>query len=277
MFALIGTLFNEVFMKPVVNLLVLIYRAVEGAGIPGALGLSVVIMTILIRFLVWPFIASQLKASRKMSELQPQLQEIKRKYKGDKTKISQEQMKLYKEHGVNPAGGCVPSLIQLPVVIALYQTISSLFNGTDGLNHINSLLYSPAWHLDKVPDTHFLGINLILKPSEFMAAGWGLLLIPVITAVLQLIQSKMMMPTPVKPAKGDSTKEVKEKIENEDTMAAVQGQMLYMMPLMIGYFAFQFPIGLAIYWNTFTLIGILQQYLISGWGGLTPWLRYFKK
>ena len=273
MFAIIGTIFTEVFLKPVVNLLILIYRGVDGAHVPGALGLSVVIMTVLIRFLVWPFIASQLKASRKMSELQPQLSQLKAKYKDDKNKLSQEQMKLYKEHGVNPAGGCIPSLVQLPVVIALYQTISSLFNGTNGLSHINSLLYSPAWHLDRLPDTHFLGVDLVHKPSEFLAIGWGLLLIPVVTAGLQFIQSKMMAPQPVKPYKGDSNKEVKEKIETEDTMVAVQGQMLYMMPLMIGYFAFQFPIGLAIYWNTFTIIGIFQQYLISGWGGLAPWIK----
>jgi YidC/Oxa1 family membrane protein insertase len=78
----------------------------------------------------------------------------------------------------------------------------------------------------------------------------------------------MMMPVAVKEYPTDSKKEKKEKEDNEDMMMAMQGQMMFLMPIMIGYFAFQFPVGLAIYWNTFTILGIVQQYLLSGWGGM---------
>jgi len=108
-----------------------------------------------------------------------------------------------------------------------------------------------------------------LKPSQFQTAGFLILLIPVITGLLQLIQSRMMAPKVVKEYPSDSPKEKKEKESAEDTMMAVQGQMTYFMPIMIGYIAFTFPIGLALYWNTLTLIGIWQQHRINGWGGLT--------
>jgi hypothetical protein len=86
-----------------------------------------------------------------------------------------------------------------------------------------------------------------------------------------------MAPIPVKEYPSDSSKEKKEKESSEDTMAAVQGQMLFLMPIMIGYFAFSFPVGLAIYWNTFTILGIIQQYYVSGWGGLTSFFSFISK
>ncbi len=186
-------------------------------------------------------------------------------------------MALYKEHGVNPAGGCLPSLIQIPIIIALYQTIFAFFSGGSGLDKINNNLYPFVGHFNSVPDLGFFGFNLATKPSAFMQVGWIILLIPLLTALLQFAQSKMMTPKPVKEYPSDSPKEKKEKVGMEDSMAAVQGQMIYMMPLMIGYFAFQFPLGLSLYWNTFTVLGIVQQYFISGWGGLEGWIKIFKK
>ncbi|MBI3485828.1 membrane protein insertase YidC, partial [Candidatus Daviesbacteria bacterium] len=185
-----------------------------------------------------------------MAELKPHLDELKKKHGSDKQAFAKAQMDLYKEHGVNPAGGCLPTLIQLPVLIALYQSIFAFFSGSAGLQRINNLLYFPAWHLDKAPQASFLGFNLAHKPSEFASAGIFLLAIPAVTAALTFAQSKMMSPTPVKTYQSDSPKEKKEKAQSEDTMVAVQSQMTYLMPLMIGYFAFQFPIGLALYWNT---------------------------
>lgn len=274
---IIGDIFNLVFLGPVINLLVVILHGLESLHIPGALGFSIIILTILIRLLVWPFMATQLKSARKMAELKPQLDELKKKHKDDKQGMAAAQMALYKEHGVNPAGGCVPSLIQIPIIIALYQSILAFFGDGQGLDRVNSLLYLPSWKLSSPPDLHFLGINLATKPSQFAADGALLLLIPVITAVLQLFQSKMMAVAPIKEYPSDSPKEKKEKEGAEDSMAAVQSQMLYMMPVMVGYFAFQFPVGLALYWNTFTILGIIQQHRISGWGALTNWLPFLRK
>ncbi len=273
----ITQIFNLIFLGPIINLLVLIYRALDSLHIPGALGFSVIILTVLIRLVIWPFMSAQLKSAKKMADLKPHLSALKSKHKDDKQAYARAQMDLYKEHGINPAGGCLPTLIQFPIIIALYQAILAFFDSSAGLNRINDLLYLPSWHLDKAPDLHFFGVNLANKPSEFATVGYFLLAVPLLTALLTFLQSKMMLYNPVKIDSKDSKKEIKEKESMEDTMAAVQGQMVYMMPLMVGFFSWQFPIGLALYWNIFTLIGILQQYLISGWGGLATLFSPLKK
>ena len=266
----IGDFFNLIFLGPIINLLVLIFQALSFLHIPGALGFSVMVMTIVIRLLVWPFMASQIKATQKMAQLKPHLDLLKTKHKDDKQALASAQMALYKEHGVNPAGGCLPAVIQIPVFIGLYQSILKILPGLDSnIHYINSLLYFPQLKLPSTLDPYFLGLNLGVKPSEFGSHGIFLLLIPILTAGLTFIQSKMALPKPVKPYPSDSPKEKKEKESVEDSMGQVQSQMVYMMPIMIGYFAFNFPIGIAIYWNTYTILGIIQQYTGSGWGGLS--------
>lgn len=269
-------LFNLVFFGPIVNLLVLILRLLQALGIPGALGFSIILLTLVIRVLIWPFMATQLKSAKKMAELKPHLDELKTKHGKDRQALASAQMALYKEHGVNPAGGCLPALIQIPIVIALYQAILAFFGGSHGLERINSLVYVSAWKLNVPPDLFFLGFSLADKPADFMRVGPLVLLVPIITALLQFIQSKMMVAPVVKPYSSDSFEEKKEKGQAEDAMSAVSSQMLYLMPVMIGYFAFSFPIGLSIYWNTFTVLGIWQQYLISGWGGIKPLVQKLK-
>lgn len=264
----LGDFFTTFFYNPIINLLAIIIHFLQLVHIPGALGLSIIILTVLIRILVWPFMSTQLKASKKMAELKPHLDDLKKKHSGDKQALALAQSALYKQHGVNPAAGCLPTLIQLPVLLALYRAIFAFF-APNGLSSINSVLYSSAWHLSKNPDPYFLGLNLASKPSDFSHLGIIVLLIPIVTALLQYIQSSMMTSSSiVKPYPSDSPKEKKEKGQAEDTAAAIQTQMKYMMPLMLGYFAFIFPIGLAIYWNTMTIIGIIQQYFISGSAGV---------
>ncbi len=262
-------IFNEIFLKPIINLLVFIYQGLVSLGIPGALGLSILILTLFIRLLVWPFMTKQIQSAKKMSELKPHLAALKKKHTGDKQALAAAQMALYKEHGVNPAGGCLPALIQIPVFFALYQAILNIVPGAGGnLDYFNSLLYSDSLKFTTPPDPNFFGLSLAVKPSDFPSLGVWILAIPLITAALTFVQSKMTLPKPVKKYPSDSPKEIKEKESMEDTMGAVQTQMVYLMPLMVGYFSFTFPVGLAIYWNTYTILGILQQYKISGWGGM---------
>lgn len=266
----IGDIFNLVFFGPVINLLVLILQGLQAIHIPGALGFSIMILTVVIRILVWPFMSSQIKATKKMADLKPHLDELKKKHKDDKKALASAQMALYKEHGVNPAGGCLPAIIQIPIFIALYQAIINILPGAGGnIENINRLLYFPQFKIPSTLDPSFLGLNLGVKPSQFGTHGLLLLSIPLITAALTFVQSKMALPKPIKHYPSDSPKEGKEKEGMEESMGAVQSQMVYMMPLMIGYFAFSFPIGLAIYWNTYTIAGIIQQYKISGWGGMS--------
>lgn len=265
-------LFNTIFFGPIVNLLVLVYKLFILTHIPGALGFAIIILTVIIKFLIWPFTAAQVKSAQKMASLKPFLDELKQTHKDDKQALAKAQMDLYKEHGVNPAGGCLPALIQIPIFIALYQAILNVFPAPsvqDGLNKVNGVLYNSWLHLSSAPDPSFFGLNLATTPSQFTKEGVFLLFIPVITAVLTFVQSKMMMPKKhLSHHKDEKPKEAKEKQGMEDAMAGMQGQMTYLMPIMIGYFAFQFPVGLAIYWNTFTIMGIIQQYQIAGWGGM---------
>lgn len=269
---IITTLFNTLFFGPIVNVLIFIYKILEMASIPGALGFAIVILTVAIRLLIWPFTASQVKSAHKMASLKPFLDEIKLKHKGDRKAMQQAQMDLYKQHGVNPAGGCLPAIIQLPIFIALYQAIINVFAGEKGLEHINSVLYNDWLHLSEAPNPNFFGLDLSVKPSEFATVGFLILLVPIMTALLTFIQSKMATPTVIKHEKKETNKEK----QQEDMMATMQTQMVYLMPIMIGYFAFTFPVGLAIYWNTFTIMGIIQQYRITGWGGAAPIINRVK-
>lgn len=265
----IGGIFNAFFVL-IVNLLVLMINAANAIHLPGALGLAIILLTILIRAVLWPFMSSQMRLAKKTAELKPLVDELQVKHKEDKQAFALARGQLYKEHGVNPAAGCLPALIQIPIVYSLYQAIQSLLT-PKGLDHVNSLLFNRAGHLTHVPDPYFLGMNLGKKPSDFGILS-VFILVSIITALLQFVQSSMMTPAPVKPYPSDSPKEKKEKESAEDATAAVQSQMRFMLPLMVGYFAFTLPMALPLYWNTLSLVGIFQQYRISGWGSLEKWI-----
>lgn len=260
----------ELFLTtPILNLLIAIYKALELVSIPGALGFSIIILTIIIRLILWPLTTKQLKSTQKMAALKPHLDEIKKAHGHDKVKHQQEVSKLYKKHGVNPAAGCLPVLLQIPIFIALYRVLLHIvqFEKADFLSSINDKLYFSALHLDKTPQTNFLGLGLGSRPSDWQQVGILILLIPVLTGAFQFIQSKMMAPQPT-PKK----KETKQKEGFEESMAQVQSQMTFVMPLIIAFFSYNFPVGLSLYWNTFTIIGIVQQYLIAGAGPLNKYL-----
>lgn len=272
-FSVVVSLFNTLFFIPIINVMVLLVHVFNSIGAPGSLGLSIIALTAIIRFLIWPFMSLQLRSTYKMSELKPHLDKLKQKHKNDQQAFAKAQMSLFKEHGINPLAGCLPALIQIPVFFALYQVIFAFFEAKSGLIRINDLIYPFLPDLQKMPDPQFLGLSLSHKPSEFSQYGWILLLVPVITALLTFIQSKMMVAKKVMPYPSDSPKEKKEKESTSDAMSAMQSQMMYLMPLMVGFFSWQFPIGLALYWNTFTIFGIIQQYKIMGLGGLSVWIK----
>lgn len=276
----IGLLFTTVLVRPIVTVLIAIYQALTFLHIPFALGFSIIILTILIRLLLYPLTRSQLKASKKMQDVAPHIAKLKAKHKGDSKRIQAETMKLYKEHGINPAAGCLPTLLQLPIIWGLYSVLQQVVRsgGVKNLTEVNKLLYIPSLHLARPWDQYFFGLPLGKGPSQLLGAvGPLILLIPVLTAVFQLLQSKMMLPSPVKEYPTDSPKEKKEKEGAEDAMAQVQSQMVYLMPLMIGFFSFQFPLGISLYWNTFTIFGMIQQHRVSGFGGLLPWIKRIRK
>lgn len=278
-FALLGSVFDTFFFKPIVTVLVLVLNYLQDLGVGGALGWAIVALTLVVRFIVWPFITTQIRSAKKMADLRPLIDELKLVHKDNRQELLKAQTALYKEHGVSPAGGCLPALIQFPVFIALANAIPLLFY-PEGLARINELVFIKGVQLTSQPDAHFLGFNLADKVSDkaIFSPEWGsLMLVPLITMGLSFIQSKMMFPTAVKKYNSDSPKEKKEKEGTEDMMASMQSQMMYMMPLMIGVFSYNFPVGVALYWNIFTLVGIVQQYLVSGWGGMESWVKLIRR
>lgn len=256
------TLWNQIVVWPIVNLLVAFYKLFEFLHIPGPLGFAIILLTIAIRLLLYPLMQTQLKSAKKMAALKPHLDAINVKHKGDRAKLSQAQMDLYKQHGVNPAAGCLPLLLQFPVLIGLYSVFAQVLgNGNleKLIGELNQILYLPFLKLSTL-DLSFFGVNLGIKPSDFQTQGWWLLSVPLITGILQWYQTKLMMPkTPSTQALATTDKEKKP----EDTAGEVQKQMAMITPVMFGYFAFQFPLGLALYWNVFGVFGIMQQLRVN--------------
>lgn len=277
-----GNLFQLLLVHPIINILVVIYSGLIFLHIPSALGFSIVLLTVVIRLILYPFTASQLRTSRKMQELTPHLSRLKEKHKNDAQRLQKETMALYKEHGVNPAAGCLPVIIQLPVIWALYYVLQRVV--TFKLPEINNQIYFPAFHLVHLWNTQFFGLSLGAKPSDLLAhVGPLILLIPLVTGVLQFIQTKMMFAQQPASAEnkelriknqGEKTKESKKEEKPQDFAAAFQNQSLYIFPVMIAFFSYTFPVGLSLYWNTFTIFGMIQQYHLMGLGGLQ---EYFPK
>ncbi len=270
-------IFYLLLVQPIVNVLVIIYHELIVLHVPYALGFSIILLTVIIRAILYPFIASQLKTSKKMQEITPHLNRLKEQHKNDSTRLQSETMKLYKEHGVNPVAGCLPLLIQLPLIWGLYGVLQEVVKTDPNhvLSYVNHALYIPSLKLTHMWDTSFFGLPLGQTPSHlFPHVGVGILLIPVLTGVFQLIQSKMMFSAPaaIVPVKNGKKGSVPEKKKEDDFATAFQTQSLYIFPIMIAFFSWTLPVGLSLYWNTFTIFGILQQYQISGLGGLSDWI-----
>lgn len=262
-------LWNQLLIWPIVNLLVAFYKFFEWLHIPGPLGWAIILLTIAIRLLLYPLMQQQLASAKKMANLKPHLDALSAKHKDDKTKLQQAQLDLYKQHGVNPAAGCLPLLVQMPVLIALYNVFYQVLgNGNLGkiTEEINAILYLPGLKLTSL-SLDFFGTNLAVKPSDWQKSGWWLLSIPIITGLLQWWQTKLMMPATANPtnptnATNEKTKEQKGE-KKEDMGSEMQKQMAIMTPIMFGFFAFQFPLGLSLYWNVFGLFGIIQQLQVN--------------
>jgi YidC/Oxa1 family membrane protein insertase len=264
---------NLLLVNPILNVLVAFYKGFEYLHVPGPLGFAVIGLTIIIRLLLYPLMQAQLKSARKMQNLKPHLDALNVKHKNDKQALQQAQLALYKEHGINPAAGCLPLLVQMPVLIALYNVFYQVLNNGNlvkVVEHINSVVYHPALQI-KVLDLTFFGVNLGIKPNQWQTQGWWLLSVPIITAALQWWQSRLMMQmTPAAPVVNEKKQAItkngetkKDEKPKEDTAMEMQKQMAIITPLMFGYFAFQFPLGLALYWNVFGLFGIMQQLKVN--------------
>jgi YidC/Oxa1 family membrane protein insertase len=221
------------------------------------LGLTIIVFTILVRLVLLPLTLPSIKSNKKIQELQPEIKKLKEKYGSDKQGLALAQSQLYKSYNINPLAGCLPQLLQLFVLIVLYQAIIRLFNSPELNFNLN-----------------FLWVNLSKPDSIYV--------FPIIAGVTQFLLSIMLSPaTQTRDlVKNDSNlksvQAANKKEEDVAEMAAtMQQQMVFLMPVMTAVVALRLPSGLALYWIAGTVITIIAQYFISGWGGIAfYWNKY---
>jgi len=234
-------MYNTFIYQPILNSLLWLYQ-ITGQN----LGFAIIILTLLVRALLIPFTLPQLKSAKKLALLKPELVALKKKYGKNPQLFQQKQLEFYKSHNLNPAAGCLPFIAQFVVLIALYQVF------------INSLQGAEVF-----ANTRFFWLSLGEKDSTYV--------LPVLAGLLQFFTSLALLPAVEnEPEKRKGTKEQKEDVA--EMAASMQQQMVYLMPLMTVIFALQFPSGLALYWVITTAFSLVQQLIISGPGGITPYL-----
>lgn len=216
------------------------------AGVPYHWGWAIILFTLIVKVVTFPLTLSQMRGMQAQKELQPKIQELQKKYGKDREKLSQEQMKLYREAGVNPLSGCLPLIIQMPVLFGLYAALVAI-----GPNLANANFF---W----IPNLGF--------PSYTQGMGWltesfnngdwntliAYLILPILLMVSQFIMQKWMTPMP-QPTSSDG----------DNPTAGMMKQMTYMMTFMFGFFTLQVPAGLTLYWVTSNLLQMLQQWAIT--------------
>lgn len=227
-------------------------------SVTGNLGLTIIGFTILVRMLLLPLTLPSIKAQKQMQQLQPELSKLKKKHGKDRQALQLAQMELYKKYNVNPLAGCIPQLVQFGVLILLYHALNTFIH----TNQINGQALNAS----------FLWLNLTTPDPSWI--------VPILAGVTQLILSLMLLPaTEVRDVVPNNSKSKKLKEENkkEEDMAemaqTMQQQMLFIMPLMTAFIAIRFPSGLGLYWIATTVVSIIQQYVISGPGGLFTYAR----
>ena len=243
----LGLLWNEIVTRPMTNSLLLLYVLFAKN-----LGIAIIAFTVVVRLLTYPLVVRQLRQTRKMQELQPRIKDLNERFKDKPQLRGSEVMKLYKEMGVNPVGCLGPMVIQMPVFIGLFWAINNVLPFTpENLAGLSGRLYGWLPFLDTVVpvNRHFIGLDLALDPMRAKSL-LGFVLVG-LSGLSMYVQQKM-----AQPASADAQQQ------------STQRMMLFMFPIMFGMFSLFFPLGLVIYWVASTLIGIVMQYFVTGWGGL---------
>ncbi len=213
------------------------------ADYTGSAGLAIVIFTLVVKTILLPLTIKSVRSTMAMQELQPKIKDLQKRYGKDRQRISEETLKLYAEHGVNPASGCLPMIAQMPVFFALFFAIRELSTTRDG---------------------HFAEGFLWIQDLG-AADHWDLLFIPIVpiailAGVFQFIQMRMSRPA--------------NQGQVRDPQQAMMQTMMNFMPLMVVFFGWNFPAGVVIYWAVQSLYSVLQQWFITGWGSLKDWFPW---
>lgn len=236
-------------------------------------GLAIIAVTIGLRLLLYPLFVTQIRSQRAMQEVAPALKEIQERYKGDRQRLAEEQMKLYRERGVNPAMGCLPLLLQMPVLFAMYAAFLQAPHLT------GDQLRADLWWFIPVPvganetldmTAHWLPWLGSCEINGVQATGlachdnlFGITgLLPILAGLTQLVASVMAQPV--------------QQSTSNDPQAAMMRSMSYYFPVITVVIASSLPAGLAVYWVTTTVFQIVQQYFVTGWGQLARWLPFLR-
>ncbi len=224
--------FNLILYQPLFNALVLLYLYLPGQDF----GIAVIVLTLLIKLILYPLGAKAIRAQKSLRELQPKIKEIQDKFKDDKEKQARAMMEFYKKEKINPFSGCLPLLIQLPILIGLFRVFWRGF-GTEQLKYLYGFVSCPG-----PIDTTFLGIVNLAEASAVLA---------IITGIFQFVQTKMVAPKKKTRESGPP-----------DLSSMMEKQMLYFFPLFTVFILWRLPSAIALYWLTTTIFTIVQQYVI---------------
>lgn len=231
-------LFQTLLVQPMFNLLVFLYDVLPGSD----MGFAIIVLTIIIKLILWPFMNSSLKSQKALQELQPKVEELKEKHKDNKEALAKAMMELYQTEKVNPLSSCLPLLVQFPILIALYRVLLQGFDPS-ALGQLYAFVPNPG-EINKF----FLGFLDLSAASVWLA---------VIAGVFQFFQTRMLMTKrPPKAVQGTPG------AKDETMMAAMNKSMMYFMPVVTVLIGASLPGGLTLYWVTITIVSIIQQVVV---------------
>ncbi len=234
----------QAFIDLIGSGLLLLNDGIATLHIPYSFGFAIILFTVIIKAITFPLNQQQMKSTRATQELQPKLKVLQKKYANDKEKLSKAQMELYKEAGVNPLGGCLPMVVQMPIWFALYRSLYQLASTSPALQEGFFWIPSLAGPVQNRADgLSWLWPFIDGAPSVGWVAAVGYLVLPVLLVASQLYMQKMMSPS-----------------TGNDPNQKAMGQAMMFMPFMFGYFALIVPSGLSLYWFTNNILSMAQQY-----------------
>ncbi len=230
-------LFNAILYQPILNLFIGLYDILPGHD----LGIVILLITVVVRLILYPLTSSSIKAQKAMQELQPKLEAIKKQFPKDQQKQAQATMELYKNNKINPLTSCLPMLIQLPILLALFWAMRDGLTSTNLAKNLYPFVHNPG-----VLNPITLGLFNLAKPSVVLA---------VLAGVAQYFQAKTLSRKPAPPEAGAGGKD-------ESMTAMMNKQMLYVMPVITVLIGLQFQAGLTLYWFLSTLLMVIQQVIV---------------
>jgi YidC/Oxa1 family membrane protein insertase len=251
-------MWQTIVIQPFVNVLLLINSLVSNFGI------SIILFTVLIRLLTHPLTVQQFKATKAMQDLQedPRYKKMQEKYKNDREKLAQEQMKLYQEKGIKPLGSCLPTLIQLPIILGLYQSVTRAMAASPyELFQLEQIIYPGLVNAAKLLplENQFLWMDLG-QPERLNVFGISIPFLAILVVATTFLQSRLIQP----PSSGAN-----------DQGAMISKSMSIYMPVLMGFMAYSLASGLAIYFLTSNVFGIFQYAILgrANWSNILPFLQ----